>query len=80
MKMTNKATNFDTQTQKAKLKAIKQIVKIVLEEGWHYEDWRYASRMIREKASLYPARKAQKLPPYPLRGALQEVLFRDRES
>ncbi len=60
--MTNKGTNFDTQTQKAKLKAIKKIVKIVLEEGWNYEDWRYASRAIREKASLYPKRKAQKLP------------------
>jgi site-specific recombinase XerD len=60
--MTNRATNFDTQTQKAKLKAIKKIVKIVLAEGWHYEDWRYASRIIREKAALYPKRKAQKLP------------------
>jgi integrase/recombinase XerD len=60
--MTNKATNFDTQKQIAKLRAIKKIVKIVLEEGWDYEDWRYASRVIREKASLYPKRKAQKLP------------------
>jgi integrase/recombinase XerD len=60
--MTNKPTDFGTQTQKAKLKAIKKIVKIVLEEGWDYEDWRYASRIIREKASLYPKRKSQKLP------------------
>jgi hypothetical protein len=34
--MTNKATNFDAQTQKAKLRAIKKIVKIVPAEGWDY--------------------------------------------
>ncbi len=54
--------SFVTRLQTTKEEAIKKISRIVREEGWDYEDFRYAYRRIREQLALRPAKKSKKLP------------------
>lgn len=53
---------FATQNQKTKSGAIKKISKIVREQGWDYEDFRYAIRRVREECELKPSKKEKRLP------------------
>ena len=54
--------SFVTRLQTTKEEAIKKIARIVREEGWDYEDFRYVYRRIREQLALKPAKKSKKLP------------------
>ena len=54
--------SFVTRLQTTKEEAIKKIARIVREEGWDYEDFRYVYRRIREQLALRPAKKSKKLP------------------
>ena len=54
--------SFVTRLQTTKEEAIKKISRIAREEGWDYEDFRYAYRRIREQLVLRPAKKSKKLP------------------
>lgn len=54
--------SFVTRLQTTKEEAIKKISRIVREEGWDYEDFRYVYRRIREQLALRPAKKSKKLP------------------
>lgn len=53
---------FVSQNEKAKSVAIKKISKIVREEGWDYNNFRYAVRRVREECALSPAKKEKRLP------------------
>lgn len=53
---------FPSQINQSKEKAIKKIIKIVREEGWDYEDFKYAYRRVREILNLRPLKRAKKLP------------------
>jgi integrase len=54
--------SFVLHFRKAKEKIIKKIAKIVREEGWSYEDLRYAYHRVRELLDLKPVKKPKKLP------------------
>jgi integrase/recombinase XerD len=58
----NKQDSFVSPLRNAKGESIKKIAKVVRQEGWDYEDFRYAYRRVRELLNLKPAKKAKRLP------------------
>ena len=54
--------SFVTPLINTKEKAIKKIIRIVRQEGWDYNDFRYAYRRVRETLDLKPTRRPKKLP------------------
>jgi integrase/recombinase XerD len=57
-----KSLSFVSPFRKAKKNVIQKIAKIVRQEGWDYDDLRYAYRRIREQLNLKPAKKPRGLP------------------
>ncbi len=57
-----KPLSFVSPFRKAKENVIQKIAKIVRQEGWDYEDLRYAYRRVREELNLKPAKKPKRLP------------------
>jgi integrase/recombinase XerD len=57
-----KPLSFVSPFRKAKENVIQKIAKIVRQEGWDYDDLRYAYRRIREQLNLKPAKKPRGLP------------------
>jgi Site-specific recombinase XerD len=57
-----KQDSFTAIAGNTKEEAIKKIAKIVKQEGWDYEDFKYAYRRIREALDLKPDKKPRKLP------------------
>lgn len=57
-----KQDSFTSVVVNTKEEAIKKIAKIVKQEGWDYENFKYAYRRIREALDLKPDRKPRKLP------------------
>lgn len=53
---------FVSQNEKTKSDAIKKISKIVRQEGWTYDDFRYVIRRVREECDLAPNKKEKRLP------------------
>lgn len=53
---------FVSQNEKAKSDAIKKISKIVRQEGWTYDDFRYVIRRVREECELSSDKKEKRLP------------------
>jgi integrase/recombinase XerD len=53
---------FVTPFRSTKERAIKKIARIVKQEGWDYEDFRYAYRRVRKILDLQPSKKPKKLP------------------
>ncbi len=56
------ADNFATPFKNTKEEAIKKIIRIVKQEGWNYNDFRYVYRRVRETLDLHPIKKPKKLP------------------
>jgi integrase/recombinase XerD len=54
--------SFVSPFRKAKEDSIQKIVRIVRQEGWDYDDLRYAYRRMREQLNLNPPKKPKKLP------------------
>jgi integrase/recombinase XerD len=57
-----KTLSFVSPIRYAKENVIQKIAKIVRQEGWDYDDLRYAYRRIREQLNLKPAKKPRGLP------------------
>src|SRR5919198_1150911 len=53
---------FVTPFRSTKKRAIKKIARIVKQEGWDYEDFRYVYRRVRKILDLQPSKKPKKLP------------------
>jgi integrase/recombinase XerD len=51
-----------TQNEKAKLKIVAQIAKIVRRAGLHYESWRYVAKQVRKECALRPTKTGRRLP------------------
>ena len=60
-----KSLSFVSPIRYAKENVIQKIAKIVRQEGWDYDDLRYAYRRIREQLNLKPAKKPKRLPRVP---------------
>ena len=60
--MTENATNFASQNEKAKSKIVSQVARIVRRAGLDYEGWRYVAKQVRKECDLRPAKKGRKLP------------------
>ena len=60
--MTENATSFATQNEKAKSEIVAQVAKIVRRAGLDYEGWRYVAKQVRKECALRPAKKGRRLP------------------
>lgn len=60
--MTENATSFATQNEKAKSEIVSQVARIVRRAGLDYEGWRYIAKQVRKECALRPAKKGRRLP------------------
>ncbi len=60
--MNENATNFGTQSEKAKSEIVTQVARIVRRAGLNYEGWRYVAKQVRKECALRPAKKGRRLP------------------
>ncbi len=60
--MTDNATTFATQNEKAKSEIVSQVARIVRRAGLDYEGWRYIAKQVRKECALRPAKKGRRLP------------------
>jgi len=60
--MTENATTFASQNDKAKSEIASQIAKIVRRAGLDYEAWRYIAKQVRKDCQLRPGKKGRRLP------------------
>ncbi len=54
--------NGGSQKEKAKLRLVSRISRLVRRAGLDYEGWRYVSQRVRKECSLKPAKKGRRLP------------------
>jgi len=60
--MTENATSFATQNEKAKSEIVAHVARIVRKAGLDYEGWRYIAKQVRKECQLRPAKKGRRLP------------------
>jgi integrase/recombinase XerD len=59
---TEKPSSCESQKEKAKLRLISRISRLVRRAGLDYAGWRYVSQRVRKECSLTPVKKGRRLP------------------